>query len=68
MMNVNEVNHGYNALPEVISVDTCAIISEPAPTFYARILPLGASIVWGTGSSNGNGSVLFVELSSGTLC
>lgn len=26
-----------------------------APDWYFRILPLGASIVWGEGSSNGNG-------------
>jgi hypothetical protein len=67
MMNVNEVNNGYDALPEVISVDSCPLIDEPVPAFHARILPLGASIVWGTGSSTGNGSVIFVELSSGTL-
>lgn len=29
--------------------------SRAAPTFYARILPLGASIVYGMGSSTGNG-------------
>ena len=25
------------------------------PSFYAKILPLGASIVWGVGPNNGNG-------------
>lgn len=30
-------------------------LDRRAPNFYARILPLGASIVQGRGSSSGNG-------------
>lgn len=38
-----------------------------APPYYARILPLGASIVWGKGSTSGDG---FVSINSelGMLC
>ena len=33
-------------------------LSKRAPSFYARVLPLGASIVWGQGSSDQNGQVI----------
>lgn len=68
MMNLNNVNAGLGELPEELGIDKCAntgpndpddpddgIPDVDAPDFYARILPLGASIVWGVGSSNGNG-------------
>ncbi|KAK4455138.1 hypothetical protein QBC34DRAFT_445431 [Podospora aff. communis PSN243] len=34
---------------------TSSVISARAGSFYLRILPLGASITWGMGSSTGNG-------------
>ncbi len=57
MMNVNEKAHGYPALVQDLTLDSCPLPAEDPepPSFYARILPLGASIVWGVGSSNGNG-------------
>ncbi|KAM0542975.1 hypothetical protein ACHAPJ_012532 [Fusarium lateritium] len=68
MMDVNAVSNGHQALPEELPApDSCPIGYDggnqntpapgdsDAPDFYARILPLGASIVWGVGSSNGNG-------------
>lgn len=42
-------------IPWTVSVND--LEPEPTPSFYARILPLGASIVWGVGSSTGNGYV-----------
>jgi hypothetical protein len=32
-----------------------------APPFYGRILPLGASIVWGNGSTTGDGYVIYIN-------
>lgn len=41
---------------------------EPtAPPYYARILPLGASIVWGNGSTSGDGYV-YIDSELGMLC
>jgi hypothetical protein len=42
-------------IPWTVSVND--LEASPTPSFYARILPLGASIVWGVGSSTGNGYV-----------
>ena len=57
-MNVNEVVHGLEPLPQELSIDSCPIDSNPsAGDFYLRVLPLGASIVWGIGSTTGNGFV-----------
>ncbi len=57
MMAVNEKAHGYLELIQDLPMDTCPLPPESTkpPSFYARILPLGASIVWGVGSSDGNG-------------
>jgi hypothetical protein len=57
-MDSHEQAQGYPALVQDLTIDSCPLItpSNPnPPSFYARILPLGASIVWGVGSSNGNG-------------
>jgi len=35
--------------------DAPAVRKRAAPDFYLRILPLGASIVWGMGSTHNNG-------------
>ncbi|KAI7970714.1 hypothetical protein EIK77_007894 [Talaromyces pinophilus] len=42
-------------IPWTVSVND--LEPEPTPSFYARILPLGAPIVWGVGSSTGNGAI-----------
>ncbi|KAL1864953.1 hypothetical protein VTK73DRAFT_5582 [Phialemonium thermophilum] len=57
MMNVNEINHGLEPLPEQLGISACLSGIDPPPTqdHFLRILPLGASIVWGVGSSSGNG-------------
>ena len=58
MMNVKEVNHGLPPLPQELSPDrSCSITDVPVPDFYARILPLGASIMQGLTSTDDNGCV-----------
>lgn len=65
MANVMETSNGYEPLPENLIVDSCPLITDDtAPDFYARILPLGASIVWGKGSTTGNGFVYFDNMAS----
>lgn len=41
-----------------------AIAGRAAPNFVAKILPLGASIVWGYNTVDGNGSVLLFYLNT----
>lgn len=55
-----EISNGLEALPQNLTIDSCPLITNAtAPDFYGRILPLGASIVWGKGSTSGNGLVYF---------
>lgn len=61
MINVREIEHGFELLPERLSIDKCPITHTPVLDFYARILPLGASIVWGVGFTTENE---FVSLAS----
>lgn len=57
------VNHSSSISPDlepltIRSDDTPDVnnnLTTPARQFYLRILPLGASITWGTGSTTGNG-------------
>lgn len=46
-------------VPWTVSVDY--FVPTSTPSFYARILPLGASIVWGVGSSTGDGYMYLVN-------
>lgn len=58
MENVMEISNGLDPLPLNLTISSCPIMTNlTAPDFYARILPLGASIVWGKGSTSGNGLV-----------
>jgi hypothetical protein len=56
MANVNELNNGFPALAEQLTPDaSCPVEDVPVPDYYARILPLGASIMQGYTSTDGNG-------------
>jgi hypothetical protein len=65
MANVNEINNGFSPLPQELTPDDyCPFPGNgdgggdehaTAPDFYARILPLGASIMQGYKSSDDNG-------------
>lgn len=58
MENVMEISNGLAPLPQNLTITSCPINDNTTPPdFYARILPLGASIVWGKGSTSGNGLV-----------
>lgn len=59
MMNEKTRQAGYEGLQEKTLIGaTCPVIDNgpvDPPSFYARIMPLGASIVYGYGSDSGNG-------------
>jgi hypothetical protein len=58
MENVMETSNGLAPLLQNLTISSCSVSdSTTPPDFYARILPLGASIVWGKGSTSGDGLV-----------